>query len=92
MAVRTPDAAALALMRRGVQRIVRVSDAEVEAAMRALFTDTHNVAEGAGAAAVAALLREREAMAGRTVAVVLTGGNVDRDVFARVLVGAPAFA
>jgi threonine dehydratase len=54
-------------------------------AMRAYFTDTHNVAEGAGAAALAALMHEREAMRGRKVGVVLSGGNVDRDVFARVL-------
>jgi threonine dehydratase len=85
MAVRTPDAAALELVRRGVARVALVSDAEVEDAMRALFADTHNVAEGAGAAALAALVRERDAMAGRKVGVVLTGGNVDGEVFARVL-------
>ena len=62
-----------------------MSDLEVEAAMRALFTDTHNVAEGAGAAGLAALLQGREAMRGRRVGFVLSGGNVDRDVFGRVL-------
>jgi threonine dehydratase len=89
VACRTPDASALALVARGAARVVEVSDDEVEAAMRALFADTHNVAEGAGAAALAALLSddERERMRGKRVAVVLTGGNVDTDVFARVLAG-----
>ncbi len=85
MACRTPVPDALEIIRRGAERVVQVSDAEIENAMRILFTDTHNVAEGAGAAAVAALIKEREAMAGRRVAVVLSGGNVDRDVFTRVL-------
>ena len=58
---------------------------EVEAAMCALFSDTHNVAEGAGAAALGALMQERGAMRGKRVAIVVTGGNVDRQVFARVL-------
>jgi threonine dehydratase len=60
-------------------------DAEVEAAMAALFTDTRNAAEGAGAAGLAALLREREANRGRTVGFVLTGANVDTARFADVL-------
>ena len=58
---------------------------EKNAAMRALFADTHNVAEGAGAAALAAALAQRESLAGRCVAITLSGGNVDSDVFARVL-------
>ena len=62
-----------------------MTDEEIEEAMRAIFTDTHNVAEGAGAAAVAALLKEREAWSGKRVGVVLSGGNVDREVFARVM-------
>lgn len=85
MACRTPVPEALDIIRCGVERVVQVSDREVEAAMRALFTDTHNVAEGAGAAGLAALLQEREAMRGRRVGFVLSGGNVDRDVFGRVL-------
>jgi len=64
---------------------VAVTDDEVEAAMRAIFSDTHNVAEGAGAGALAAVLQEKAALAGRRVGIVLTGGNVDRGVFARVL-------
>ena len=85
MACRTPEASALAIARRGAERVVQVSDDEVEAAMRALFADTHNTAEGGGAAAVAALLKERETMRDRTVAVVLSGGNVDTGVFSRIL-------
>ena len=56
--------------------------------MRIYFSDTHNVAEGAGAAALAAALQQREAFAGRSLGLALTGGNVDRAVFARVLAGA----
>jgi threonine dehydratase len=53
--------------------------------MRTIFTDTHNVAEGAGAAGFAAALKEKNALNGKRVGIVLTGGNVDRDMFARVL-------
>ncbi len=85
MACRTPDVSALAIARGGVERVVQVSDDEVRSAMRALFADTHNVAEGAGAAALAALLQDRQSMRGRTAAVVLTGGNVDSGVYAKVI-------
>jgi threonine dehydratase len=88
MACRTPNDAALHAIRGGIDRVVEVCDAQIEAAIRAIYDDTHNVAEGAGAAAVAALLAEPERIAGRRVAAVITGGNVDRDVFARVLSGA----
>lgn len=87
MACRTPVDEALAIIAGGASRIVEVTDDDVAAGMRVLFTDTHNVAEGAGAAATAALLVERERQRGRRVAVVLSGGNVDRDVYARVLEG-----
>jgi len=89
MAVRVPDPAALAMIRAGADRIVTVSEDEIRAAMRHLFTDTHNVAEGAGAAALAALLQEGATKAGAKAAVILSGGNVDRDVFASVLAQAP---
>src|SRR5450759_1094799 len=85
MACRTPVEAALAIARHGAERVVQVSDDEVESAMQALFADTHNTAEGAGAAALAALLQEKERMRGRKVAVVLSGGNVDSNLFAAVL-------
>jgi threonine dehydratase len=87
MAVPAPDAAALALMCAHVSRVVMVNDDEVAAAMRAVFDDTHNVAEGAGAAAVAAILKERDGLRGQRVAAVLSGGNVDRAMFAEVLGG-----
>ncbi|ODS70990.1 MAG: hypothetical protein ABS38_01800 [Acidovorax sp. SCN 68-22] len=85
MACRVADAAALAVIAPHIDHIVQVSDAEVGAAMHALFTDTHNTAEGAGAAALAAALQERDQLAGQTVGVALTGGNVDASVFAGVL-------
>jgi threonine dehydratase len=87
MACRTPDAAALAIASRGAERVVQVSDEEVEAAMRALFTDTHNTAEGGGAAALAALLQEKESMRGKKTAVVLSGGNIDSPSFANIIAG-----
>jgi threonine dehydratase len=85
MACRTPVEAALTIARYGAERVVLVSDDEVESAMRALFADTHNTAEGGGAASFAALLQEKGKMRGRSVAVVLSGGNVDSRLFARVL-------
>jgi threonine dehydratase len=68
-----------------VSRVVQVTDAQVADAMRALFTDTHNVAEGAGAAALAAALQERAQLQGLAVGLALTGGNVDAPVFGSVL-------
>jgi threonine dehydratase len=85
MAVRVPDPAALEIILKGVSRVVTVEEDEIKASMRYLFSDTHNVAEGSGAAGLAALLQERERMRGRRVAVILSGGNVDREVFAQVL-------
>jgi threonine dehydratase len=85
MACRVPDPAALALIRAGAARIVTVSEAAIRDAMRWVFADTHNAAEGAGAAAVAAVASERERLAGKRVAAVLAGGNVDGAVFAAVL-------
>lgn len=85
MACRVPVEEALEAILRGARRVVTVTDSEIRAAMRALFSDTHNVAEGAGAAPLAAALKEREANKGQRIALVLSGGNVDRDLFARVL-------
>jgi len=89
MACRVPDAEAVRMIQEGASRIVTVDDDEIRAAMRYLFSDTHNVAEGAGAAALAALLKERARMEGRRVALILSGGNVDRDIFARILAEDP---
>jgi threonine dehydratase len=84
VACRKPDAAALEMIRAGIDRIVMVEDDEVKEAMRAYFADTHNVAEGAGAVGLAGLLKDRAA-GGDCVGTVLSGGNVDSDVFAGVL-------
>lgn len=85
MACRVPVAEALATILRGAGRVVTVTEAEIRAAMRALFCDTHNVAEGAGAAPLAAALKDRAANAGKRIAVVLSGGNVDPGLFGSVL-------
>jgi threonine dehydratase len=87
MACRVPDEQALAVMRREVDDVIAVTDGEVGDAMRALFSDTHNVAEGAGAAALAGALQQRERWRGKSVGLALSGGNVDRSVFASVLAG-----
>ena len=85
MACRVPDPEALEIILQGMSRVVSVSDEEIAASMRQLFAATHNVAEGAGAAAFAAALKERDRLRGKSVGVPLTGGNVDTDVFAQVL-------
>ena len=88
MAVRVPSPEALAIMTEGVSRIVEVDDDAIAEAARRLYLTTHNLAEGAGAAALAALTAERQRWTGRRAAVVLSGGNIDRDWFRAVLDGA----
>jgi len=85
MAVRGPDAEALAVILKGADRVVQVSDAEIAIAMRAYYEDTHQLTEGAGAAPLAALMQERERMKGKRVALVLSGGNIDRPLYLRLL-------
>ena len=85
MACRVPDAAALEIIWRGAARVLEVTDDEVAAAMRLYFSATHSTAEGAGAAPLAGALQERARNRGRRIAVALSGGNVDRNMFARVL-------
>jgi len=87
LAVRVPDEQAVERICAGAARVVRVSDDEIAEAMRICFDDTSQVAEGAGAAGLAALLQERARMSGRRVGIILSGGNVDRDVYADVLRG-----
>jgi threonine dehydratase len=87
MAVRVPDASALEVIRRGAERIVEVSDDEIAEAIRILFSATHSAAEGAGAASLAALIKERDRFQGRRVGVILTGQNIDRSWMASVLAG-----
>ena len=84
LAVRVPNAEAVAMINAGADRIVRVRDGEIADAMRILHEDTHNMAEGAGAAALAAALKDKTH---GKVAVILSGANVDRDVAAKVLSG-----
>ncbi len=85
MACRVADAAALAVLAPHLARIVKVTDSEVAQAMRMLFADTHNVAEGAGAASFAAAWQERDQLKGQVVGTTLCGGNVDSAVLAKVL-------
>jgi threonine dehydratase len=85
VACRTPDPGALEIMLSQVSRFVTVTDDEVAEAMRAFFHDTHNIAEGAGAMGLAALLQEKDTMRSRRIGIVLSGGNVDTAVFAKVL-------
>ncbi len=85
LACRVPEPASLELILAHVHHVVRVTDAEIAAAIRALYTDTHNVAEGAGAAGFAAILQERSQLAGKCVAAILSGGNVDLPVLNKVL-------
>ena len=88
IAVRVPDARALAIIRAGAERIIEVSEDEIAEAIRILHEDTHNLAEGAGAAAVAALAKDKQRRAGAKLAVILSGGNIDRPLAAEVLAGA----
>ena len=85
LACRTPEPDAVALINKGASRIVSVTESEIKAAMRIYYTDTHNLAEGAGAAPLAALLKEAPVNKGKTVGLILSGGNVDMDVFEGVL-------
>jgi len=81
MATRIPDPDALSIIRKGASHIVQVTDEEVAAAVRAYWTDTHNLAEGAGAAPLAAALQEKARLAGKHVGLILSGGNIDFDLF-----------
>jgi threonine dehydratase len=85
MACRVADREALNIMAPRLDHIVKVSDAEVAQAMRDLYTDTHNVAEGAGAASFAAAMQERHSLRGQVVETTISGGNVDAATLARVL-------
>jgi threonine dehydratase len=87
LATREPNAQAVAGICRGAARMVEVSEDEIAEAMRIYFDDTHHVVEGAGAAPLAALLQERARMAGKNVAVVLSGGNIERARYLQVLNG-----
>jgi threonine dehydratase len=87
MAVRVPDAMALEVIRRGAERIVEVSDDEIAEAIRNIYSATHTGALGAGAASLAALIKERDRLQGRRAAVIVTGQNIDRSWMQTVLAG-----
>jgi len=87
MACRDPDPEALSVIRRGAARIVSLPDDAIAEAVRLYYRATHNLAEGAGAAPLAALMAERERVAGKRCAVILCGGNIDVPVMAEVLAG-----
>jgi threonine dehydratase len=85
LACRKPNAQAMEIIWRNIARIIEVSDQEIAAAMRALYVDTHNLVDGAGAAGLAAALIQKEQNHGKRIGIAVTGGNVDMDVYARVL-------
>lgn len=87
MACRVPHPEALAIIRAGASRILRLSEDEIAEAVRVYYTDTHNLAEGAGAAALAGLMRERGRYAGKRAAAICSGGNIDAPMFAQILAG-----
>ena len=89
LACRTPNIQALQIIWDNVARVVEVFDAEIAEAMRAYYQDTHNLAEDAGAAALAGALQERSTLQGKRIGVVLTGGNVNRENYAAILPGTP---
>lgn len=87
LAVRVPVAEAFDIYSKGAERIIAVSESEIAAAIRLYFSATHNAAEGAGAAALAALMQEKEQMRGKKVGIILSGANIDSDMFKVVLGG-----
>jgi len=87
LACRTPNTQAMEVIREQIARIVEVTEAEIADSMRAYYQDTHNLAEGAGAAALAGALKEKDILQGKRIGIILTGGNVDREIFEDVLAG-----
>jgi len=87
LACRKPNSDAMEIIWQNVSRIIEVTDDDIARAMRAIYQDTHNVAEGAAASAMAGAIREKDANRGKRIGLVLTGGNVDSAIFARVLSG-----
>jgi threonine dehydratase len=92
VATRIPDPDAFEIIRKGASRIVQVTDDEIGEAIRAYWTDTHNLAEGAGAAALAAALQEKAKLRGRRVGLVLSGGNIDFELFRKWVMAPDAVA
>ena len=92
VATRIPDPDAFEIIRKGASRIVQVTDGEVAAAIRAYWTDTHNLAEGAGAAPLAAALQEKHRLSGKRVGLILSGGNIDFELFRKWVMAPDAVA
>ncbi len=90
LALRVPDPRVLRTLNECISRVVRVSESEIAESMRHFFTDTHNVVEGAGAASLAAVLKEDAERNYRRIAVIATGGNVDTEIYRNVLSGPDA--
>ena len=87
MACRQPTSESLDIILEGAARVIRVSEDEIASAIRYIYTDTHNLAEGAGAASLAALLKDSDAVGYRKAGIVLSGGNIDMTVFAQIISG-----
>jgi threonine dehydratase len=87
LACRDPQPEAFEIIAKGAARVVRVSEDEIAEAVRIYYTSTHNLAEGAGAAPLAALLKEKDRYVRKRAGVILSGGNIDRPVFAQILRG-----
>ena len=87
IAVRVPNLDSLQIILDNVNRIVRISETEIAAAMRYFFTDTHNIVEGAGASTLAAALKDKQRNENKRIAVIASGGNVDTDVYRKILSG-----
>ncbi|WP_420239815.1 threonine dehydratase [Telmatobacter bradus] len=85
LACSTPNSLAMEVIWKNVNRIIEVSDAEIASAMRAYYQDTHNLAEGAGAAALAGAIQEMRVHEGKRIGIILTGGNVDMDLYKQIL-------
>lgn len=87
MACRQPPAESLEIVLKGAARVIRVSEDEIAASIRHLYTDTHNLSEGAGAASLAALLKDPNTQRYEKAGVILCGGNIDMSIFAQVISG-----
>ena len=87
LACRIPDKDALAIILDGADDVVKVSDDEIKAAMRYYYVDTHNLTEGAAAAPLAALIKQKDMAQGKKVGLVNSGGNVDAETFKEIMSG-----
>jgi threonine dehydratase len=87
LATRDPQQEALTIIKRGAARVLQLTEDDIAEAVRAHFQDTHNLAEGGGAASLAGLMQERARMSSKRVAVILSGGNIDASVYRRILAG-----